>query len=80
MQFFEEKDAMEDTERVVLSVRDKILVLMCSFGLILIIAALFSLILIPFVSATVWPTSLKLIFVGVCLVWLSVILDKVGHK
>lgn len=72
--------AMEVKERVVLSVRDKVLTLICSFGLLLVLAGIFSLCLIPFTNVNIWPIFLKFVFVGVVLVWLSVILDKAGQN
>ena len=68
--------SMETTGRLVLSFKDKVLTLMCSGGLMFMIAGVFSLCAIPFVEATIWPASLKLGVVGFFTVWLSVILNR----
>lgn len=76
---------MEDTKRVVLSLKDKILTVMCSIGILLIMAAIFNF-CVGIVGVTdfidtvsMFSISFKLAFLGVVMVWLSVILDKAGR-
>jgi len=66
------KISMESTERVVLSFKDKVFTVICTLGVMSVMAGIFSLGLIPYVEVTVWPTSLRLVLVGVVLVWLAV--------